>query len=821
MPQFAQARDGSIIVQITGDANSVNIQGNAHLTLTTRAVSRSRPPKKDLDLLLAESCSIPLVGRDHDQALIRRWLSTARPISVMAMTGAGGSGKTRLALEMILESVQHNWASGFATHEEVRRFLSKQNLSTWGWQHDTFIVLDYAASLGTDLRTWLSELADRTPEPTPKLRLLLLERHADTTSGWYANLLSGDSQTENVLDLFDPWEPTQIRPIAESTFRREILSSTLTKAAAIRSAPVPPLPAPSADPVFDQRLADPQWADPLMLMMAALTALETGVPTALSLSRPEVARRLAKREAARIRHFAPHNDDAAHFLVHLAACVTLCGGLNQSQALALAAEESSALGLQYPNGHGAAVRCLQDAFPTPNAIDYVRPDLIGEAFLLEAWKSTDPASTNSAVNPLPSRARQQAISVRQPLQVGTNSIFRALSISETNVLSALIRTAQDFADAQERRPLAWINRIVSDSTDYRLLNALRYAIPLDTLCLRDIAFELASKLLELGRQEPTSDRANLLLNLSNRQSALGQREQALRSIEEAVQICRQLAAARPDAFRPDLARSLNNLSVHQSDLGQREPALRSIEEAVSIYRQLAAARPDAFRPALALSLNNLSNRQSDLGRREQALRSIEEAVSIRRELAAARPDAFRPDLARSLNNLSAHQSDLGQREPDLRSIEEAVAIYRQLAARPDAFRPDLAMSLNNLSARQSDLGQREDALRSIEEAVSIRRQLAAARPDAFRPDLARSVFVLGRRHAASGDLDASLSAATEALTLLRPHFLAYPAAFVNLARACVADYQSRIEALNRQPDLDLLQPYLQYFNQIDTPRKNP
>ena len=46
MPQFAAARDGSIIVQITGDANHVNIHGHAHLTLTTRAVSRSRPPKR-------------------------------------------------------------------------------------------------------------------------------------------------------------------------------------------------------------------------------------------------------------------------------------------------------------------------------------------------------------------------------------------------------------------------------------------------------------------------------------------------------------------------------------------------------------------------------------------------------------------------------------------------------------------------------------------------------------------------------------------------------------------------------------------------------
>ena len=56
--------------------------------------------------------------------------------------------------------------------------------------------------------------------------------------------------------------------------------------------------------------------------------------------------------------------------------------------------------------------------------------------------------------------------------------------------------------------------------------------------------------------------------------------------------------------------SLNNLSVRLADLGRREEALAAIEEAVTLRRQLAAARPDAFPPDLAASLNNLSSRLS-------------------------------------------------------------------------------------------------------------------------------------------------------------------------------------------------------------------
>ena len=59
--------------------------------------------------------------------------------------------------------------------------------------------------------------------------------------------------------------------------------------------------------------------------------------------------------------------------------------------------------------------------------------------------------------------------------------------------------------------------------------------------------------------------------------------------------------------------SLTNLSNRLAGLGRREDALAAIEEA-AVHRELAAARPDAFRPGLATSLNNLSIRLADLGR---------------------------------------------------------------------------------------------------------------------------------------------------------------------------------------------------------------
>ena len=61
-------------------------------------------------------------------------------------------------------------------------------------------------------------------------------------------------------------------------------------------------------------------------------------------------------------------------------------------------------------------------------------------------------------------------------------------------------------------------------------------------------------------------------------------EQALASIAEAVALRRDLAAARPDAFLPDLARSLAVLGRCCSSLGDVDRALRCAIESLNTLR---------------------------------------------------------------------------------------------------------------------------------------------------------------------------------------------------------------------------------------------
>ncbi len=264
----------------------------------------------------------------------------------------------------------------------------------------------------------------------------------------------------------------------------------------------------------------------------------------------------------------------------------------------------------------------------------------------------------------------------------------------------------------------------------------------------------------------------------HQRSENGDRPGALEAIEEAVTLYQALAQAAPAVYTPNLAASLNNLSNQRSENGDRPGALEAIEKAVTLRQALAQAAPAVYTPDLAMSLNNLSNRRSENGDRPGALEAIEEAVTLYQALAQAAPAVYTPDLAMSLNNLSNRRSENGDRPGALEAIEEAVTLYQALAqAAPAVYTPDLAGSLNNLSNQRSENGDRPGALEAIEKAVTLYQALAQAAPAVYTPDLAMSLNNLSNQRSENGDRPGALEAIEEAVTLRRALAQAAPAVY--------------------------------------------
>ena len=151
---------GNTIIQIVGSGNTI-VPGHGWLQLTRHARRAPlRAATSELQQLVPYNRCTTLIGRTLEMEDLRRFAKSPEPISIRVLTGSGGTGKTRLALDFCDELAAHGWDSGFVgggdaggQAGELQRFAQSQNLSAWGWRKPTFVVVDYAAGHVSALAT--------------------------------------------------------------------------------------------------------------------------------------------------------------------------------------------------------------------------------------------------------------------------------------------------------------------------------------------------------------------------------------------------------------------------------------------------------------------------------------------------------------------------------------------------------------------------------------------------------------------------------------------------------------------------------------------
>lgn len=544
----------NLIIQIQGDGNSV-VEHLPHLTLT-RYLTRRQPDENESEanLLTPYRMAIPMIGRDTQVAELQAWLASAKPISIRVLIGRAGSGKTRLALELCDAAVQQQWDAGFVAERELERFMTQQNLATWGWQRPTLIVIDYAASRAQQLHDWFVELADNGGAARPPLRVLLLERHADPAGGWWQEAFGrGDGDAQAVRRLLDPADhPVALPSLADPEERRALLTAVLVK---LGSTERPP--ACGTDTHFDRLLAALTWGgEPLFLFMAGLTAARLGLGQVLALSRTDLAYAIADRESERIETFAEKHKLNPRFLSHMAAYVTLCQGLERSVVEEASEGEKTALKRSSAGDPPVVTEALFTVLSSEGeVVQPIQPDMIGEAVLLRM------------LHALP-QEKQDAC------------ILRAFGHAGGRVAATVMRAAQDYAFAGDPAPLAWLDGLAREgAVNLPMLLEIANQLPLNTLVLRERAAAIYSTIVEQARRyvAATSDLeaarsllAGSLNNLASFLSAVGQREAALAAAQEAVAVLSPFFLALPPAFAQSMLTMVRNYLRHAEQL-QREP----------------------------------------------------------------------------------------------------------------------------------------------------------------------------------------------------------------------------------------------------------
>ena len=788
---------------------------------------------------------VSYVGREQLLDDLAVWCkqeqADGEPTELWFVTGPGGFGKTRLAVEACREAEARGWTAGLLPPGAGDRQL--EALAEWPGR--LLIAVDYAETRSALIGRLVEELAARSPRPPARI-LLLVRRQAAR-----ADLLKvfNEQREEHLGAVLRRAPLSRLDETADEVDRLELFAQAVADFGA--------LPGPPPGPVRPVRLQAAHFARPLYVLTAAYLARMAAGADVDALGETDLLRELlAEHEAQhwdrwdkrRGLDLDPADRRAA------VAVATLLTAHGEAEALTVARLIPYQSGASEDRLIGIA-RWLAQLYPPPAnsgqlVVSPLEPDRLGEVLvgdvlgehaglLAAACGAASDRQLTQALT-VTGRIAQNDHAIRDQLRAVLDQhlgdfLRRSFTADGDELLAAVTsamgisRPGQGALDAADRftdilpvglRPLAAaVTALAVDG-----LRGRAEGDPAVTAELARALSNLGNRLGDVGRRAEAlaaaeeavairrqlaedspaahlSDLAALLTNLGLSLAQAGRRAEALAAVEEAVAIRRQLAEDSPAAHLPDLALSLNNLGVRLAEAGRQAEALAAADEAVAIYRQLAEASSAAHLPNLAASLSNLGSRLGDAGRRAEALAAADEAVAIRRQLAEDSPAAHLPDLAGSLSNLGLRLAEAGRRAEALAAEEEAVAIRRQLAeASPAAHLPDLAISLTNLGVHLAEAGRRAEALAAEEEAVAIWRQLAEASPAAHLPNLAASLSNLGLSLAQAGRRAEALAAEEEAVAIRRQLAEASPAAHLPDLAASLTNLGVRLAEAGRREE---------------------
>ena len=766
----------------------------------------------DSQLLRAEEELVPFdPARQPELDRLDTWLDNADYLqAVHLVTGAGGLGKTRLALHLCQQRIDSGWYAGFMDSDLAAKELADGWKALKALNQPLLIVIDYAETRQDSLLALLRAML-QSPANQP-VRLLLLARDGGE---WWDNLPSKDKTCESILAGFATSGPYHLLPLHDEMPDRRHAYQQALKTFSVALG----VPAPDVMP----ELAGEHFASPLYLQMAALLALHGERPTtAQGLTRALLNHERRYWRGLFVGHDIPQ---AEHHAEQLLALITLVGGFATPKAALFFWERVNGKILSIAH-FNQLFNALIPLYPGKQGLQPVRPDLLGEALVAQALLRATAvdllnvvlgkdASQSVRLHVLTAIAR---LSNHYPelneiltealvchfshcwhefIHVATETPGNLPALGEAawarltpNVRNQMVRMLGKKIHEESIQLASFyclINKYLAEKSNakyHRKTSDIEaqddYAAKLGNFsnALRRMgrnneAFDHARQVLEiherLASQNPDRfdpDYAKSLGNYASHLSAAGRNDEVLDYDWQALEILERLAKKNRDRFDPDYAKSLSNCASHLSAAGRNDEALDHARQALEIRERLAKKNPDCFDPDYAMSLNNYANRLSDAGRNDEALDHARQALEIRERLAKKNPDCFDPDYAMSLNNYANRLSDAGRNDEALDHARQALEISERLAKKnPDCFDPDYAMSLNNYANRLSDAGRNDEALDHARQALEISERLAKKNPDRFDPDYAMLLSNYASDLSDAGRNDEALDHARQALEI--------------------------------------------------------
>jgi tetratricopeptide (TPR) repeat protein len=703
--------------------------------------AQSEPaPDAPSTLLLPQYRIVPLVGRDEAMAVLRAWCGTPAAMSIRAIQDLGGTGKTRLAVEVGREMAQAGWVTGFFLGDkpEVPRRSAR------------LVLVDYASGHDpTELKKAMEALLQSATSMEP-VRILLLDRNERRAKTLAESLkTSGSSSLKAIYaQVGEPLDATADLALTERAelFRQSVAAFS----GGAESAVEPP------------DLSNRRYRRALDVVIAAYDACLVGDSFAV-----DAFERAIDHEVTHWRGRALRRGVGPDSVLSLVALATLCGARDEGEAGRLLDLLKVA-----PEQRVSYDALMRGMYPGSWLWNPLRPDRLGEA-LVSRWLRDEPvgalpiigALLDSVTNVQLARAFAVAAKLTEP----EAAPFAALFLGHGPALLARLGIGAEKSPED------------ADSPD-QPGEADPPAIPGSGELLAAIGQFVPALVSALDARDPIQVRESgafdALDHVAQRLRDFGFGEPARVAARYAIRVCTALAEREPGntGYQRDLSVSYNKLADLALAEGDPDTARRFYTDGLDIRRGLAEREPGntGHQRDLSVSYERLADLALAEGDPDTARRFYTDGLDIRRGLAEREPGntGYQRDLSVSYERLA--DLALAEGDPDTarRFYTDGLDIRRGLAEREPGntgYQRDLSVSYERLADLALAEGDPDTARRFYTDGLDIARGLAEREPGntGYQRDLSVSYNKLADLALAEGDPDTARRFYTDGLDIRR------------------------------------------------------
>ncbi len=548
-----------------------------------------------LRLLRAEYQLTPFQSRDELTILedFCERVAAGDRTGLAIVHGAGGAGKTRLALELADRLRAAGWYAG-PLRDELPDPASVSWLATV--TAPVCVLIDYADARVQETRALLQTLNGRSGPPA----VVLLS--ARSTEGEWLTEILGRQTSSAQAHVIEDIELPDVHPRAHDVYRRthERLRQDATDP--------PTLPAPRRGS---------HWTTLDLVLLGWVAAHgKRELPTTSQDLYDEILEHEQRYWARAYTRITGQPSPDPELLARAGACLCLLTPTKDGAADALRAVEPLHEDARWRHDVARALSTCLD--PGAGQRLSIRPDPVGDHHLLATLQRSPALLTRCLPEDVEGERLLEALLVltraahdnATAAAAHTELLLRAQPRRWPAVLAVATALGGPGRDALES--------VVSSPDCPIPLEELSHELPLHSSGLWRLAVLVDDRRLREASADDQPHRAALLLAVSHRHALAGDRAGALTAIDEAVRIRRKLAQANPAAFLPTLATSLSSLSDQLAESGQKH--LANPVWADAIMRQQLVVHRGELRALMASWVARHDQR-------ETALSALAEAAS--------------------------------------------------------------------------------------------------------------------------------------------------------------------------------------------------